>query len=156
MLAGLPIAHRVKAKPCVRSRAPTSRVAWGFFETLRRILAKAKVQSDVAEPLTDASAYRVIFWLSPGASSPSGASPSGASPTREAPARLTWTMVVVLCSPMAVLGLPRIVSRALDDLACAVRDRFGVRVSEIVLFGSYARGGAGEDSDVDVSWWSMR
>jgi predicted nucleotidyltransferase len=51
---------------------------------------------------------------------------------------------------MAVLGLPGIVSGALDELARAVRDRFGERVSEIVLFGSYARGGAGEDSDVDV------
>lgn len=51
---------------------------------------------------------------------------------------------------MAALGLPRIVSRALDELARAVRERFGERVSEIVLFGSYARGGAGEDSDVDV------
>ena len=51
---------------------------------------------------------------------------------------------------MAALGLPRIVSRALDELARAVRERIGERVSEIVLFGSYARGGAGEDSDVDV------
>lgn len=51
---------------------------------------------------------------------------------------------------MAVVGLPPIVSGALDDFARAIRKRFGERVAEIVLFGSYARGEAGEDSDVDV------
>lgn len=46
--------------------------------------------------------------------------------------------------------LPQIVAEALDRLRRAVRDRFGERTSEIVLFGSYARGTAREDSDVDV------
>jgi predicted nucleotidyltransferase len=46
--------------------------------------------------------------------------------------------------------LPTPVASALDRFARAVRDRFGARVFEVVLFGSYARGEATEDSDVDV------
>ena len=42
------------------------------------------------------------------------------------------------------------VSQALQRFAELVRDRFGSRVREIVLFGSHARGQAHEDSDVDV------
>ena len=42
------------------------------------------------------------------------------------------------------------VKTALDAYARALRDRFGARVSEMVLFGSHARGTAHEDSDVDV------
>jgi predicted nucleotidyltransferase len=51
---------------------------------------------------------------------------------------------------MGAVTLPGVVSEALARFARAVRDRFGSRVSEIVLFGSYARGEAHEDSDVDV------
>lgn len=46
--------------------------------------------------------------------------------------------------------MPPIIGDALERFARAVRDRFGARASEIVLFGSYARGSAHEDSDVDV------
>lgn len=51
---------------------------------------------------------------------------------------------------MAAVALPALVSEALARFARAVRERFGSRVSELVLFGSYARGEAHEDSDVDV------
>ena len=51
-------------------------------------------------------------------------------------------------------ALPRlrspIVVAALDRFGKGLRDRFGARVSEIVLFGSRARGEAHEESDVDV------
>lgn len=47
-------------------------------------------------------------------------------------------------------ALPAAVAEALDRFAGAVRERFGDRVREIVLFGSHARGEATEDSDVDV------
>jgi predicted nucleotidyltransferase len=39
---------------------------------------------------------------------------------------------------------------ALDRFASLVRAHFGARVREIKLFGSYARGEAREDSDLDV------
>jgi predicted nucleotidyltransferase len=39
---------------------------------------------------------------------------------------------------------------ALDHYSRALRDRFGARVAELVLFGSHARGTAHEDSDVDL------
>ena len=39
---------------------------------------------------------------------------------------------------------------ALGRLVTALRARFGERLHEVVLFGSYARGDADEDSDVDV------
>ena len=51
---------------------------------------------------------------------------------------------------MASAALPAAVAKALANFSCAVRARFGGRVSEIVLFGSHARGDANEDSDVDV------
>lgn len=51
---------------------------------------------------------------------------------------------------MLPANLPGTVSEALDQLARGVRARFGARAEEIVLFGSYARGTAVEDSDVDV------
>ena len=41
--------------------------------------------------------------------------------------------------------VPSFVTEALSTFARGVRDRFGARVSEIVLFGSYARGEATED-----------
>ena len=49
---------------------------------------------------------------------------------------------------MAV-GLPTIVETTLHAFLAGVRERFGPRVAEIRLFGSYARGDATEDSDVD-------
>lgn len=51
---------------------------------------------------------------------------------------------------MEARSLPAGVSHALDRYARSLRDRFGSRVAEIVLFGSHARGDATEDSDVDV------
>ena len=51
---------------------------------------------------------------------------------------------------LVTISLSPIVAHALDELARKVRERFGDRVSEVVLFGSYARGAAHEDSDVDV------
>jgi predicted nucleotidyltransferase len=47
-------------------------------------------------------------------------------------------------------ALPPAVEAALDRLRGALRERFGARVSELVLFGSHARGDAHEESDVDV------
>lgn len=38
----------------------------------------------------------------------------------------------------------------LRDLETALRSRFGARLRDLQLFGSYARGEASEDSDVDV------
>lgn len=43
-----------------------------------------------------------------------------------------------------------LVETALERFSCALRERFGPRLRELVLFGSYARGEAHEDSDVDV------
>ena len=42
------------------------------------------------------------------------------------------------------------VKEGLGRFTAALRERFGGRVSEVVLFGSQARGDAHEDSDVDV------
>ena len=49
----------------------------------------------------------------------------------------------------AALRLPAIVEATLDAFLAGVRERFGSRVAEIRLFGSYARGDATTDSDVD-------
>jgi predicted nucleotidyltransferase len=46
--------------------------------------------------------------------------------------------------------LTPLISEALARFGAALRDRFGARLSEVVLFGSRARGEAHEDSDVDV------
>jgi uncharacterized protein len=46
--------------------------------------------------------------------------------------------------------LPATVESALGAFRHRVDDRFGARVREVVLFGSYARGEATEESDVDV------
>lgn len=51
-------------------------------------------------------------------------------------------------SPAAV-RLPAMVDATLRAFLTGVRERFGPRVAEIRLFGSYARGDAREDSDVD-------
>ena len=47
-------------------------------------------------------------------------------------------------------AIPPVVSEALARFDRVLRDRFGGRVSEVVLFGSRARGEAHENSDVDV------
>ena len=49
----------------------------------------------------------------------------------------------------AALRLPAIVETTLEAFLAGVRERFGPRVAEIRLFGSYARGEATADSDVD-------
>ena len=51
-------------------------------------------------------------------------------------------------SPAAV-ELPAIVETTLQAFLAGVRERFGPRVAGIRLFGSYARGDATADSDVD-------
>jgi predicted nucleotidyltransferase len=48
-----------------------------------------------------------------------------------------------------VLRVPAIVERTLRAFVQRVRERFGERVVAIRLFGSYARGEAHADSDVD-------
>jgi predicted nucleotidyltransferase len=50
---------------------------------------------------------------------------------------------------LAAVGLPAIVEVTLQAFLAGVRDRFGPRVAGMRLFGSYARGDATEDSDVD-------
>ncbi len=47
-------------------------------------------------------------------------------------------------------ALAPVVKSALVRYSAALRDRFGARVAELVLFGSHARGTAHEDSDVDL------
>ena len=46
--------------------------------------------------------------------------------------------------------LPSSVVQALQHFRVSLDERFGPRVREVRLFGSYARGEANEDSDVDV------
>ena len=48
------------------------------------------------------------------------------------------------------LSLPPRISSAVRDFAARVRTRFGDRVRNLRLFGSYARGDFHIDSDVDV------
>jgi predicted nucleotidyltransferase len=48
------------------------------------------------------------------------------------------------------LSLPAAVAAALDRFRGALGRRFGARLREVILFGSYARGDAHEGSDVDV------
>ena len=47
------------------------------------------------------------------------------------------------------LGVPSLVQRSLDAFVAGLRGRFGPRLRTVRLFGSYARGTATEDSDVD-------
>ena len=49
----------------------------------------------------------------------------------------------------ASVAIPRAVDETLNAFVAGVRDRFGDRVAEIRLFGSYARGEAHAESDVD-------
>jgi predicted nucleotidyltransferase len=46
--------------------------------------------------------------------------------------------------------LTPLISDALARFGAALRERFGARLAEVVLFGSRARDEAHEDSDVDV------
>jgi predicted nucleotidyltransferase len=48
------------------------------------------------------------------------------------------------------MPLPAAEARAVAELVEHVRTRFGARLRELGLFGSFARGEANEDSDVDV------
>jgi predicted nucleotidyltransferase len=47
-------------------------------------------------------------------------------------------------------SLPPLVEQVLDRFAAQLRQRFGPRLLELRLFGSYARGEADERSDLDV------
>jgi predicted nucleotidyltransferase len=49
-----------------------------------------------------------------------------------------------------VAAIPLSLRPALDAYAGRLRRRFGARLRELRLFGSFARGEANEDSDVDV------
>ena len=49
------------------------------------------------------------------------------------------------------MALAPSVRDAVDAFAAGVRAAFGARVREIAVFGSYARGDARPDSDVDVA-----
>lgn len=51
----------------------------------------------------------------------------------------------------AAPSLSGAVARALDDYARELRRRYGEALVELRLFGSFARGEADEDSDVDVA-----
>ena len=46
--------------------------------------------------------------------------------------------------------IPDRVRDAVRDLGCRLRARFGERLRDLRVFGSYARGDWGPDSDVDV------
>jgi hypothetical protein len=46
--------------------------------------------------------------------------------------------------------IPATIRQAVEQLRDALRHSFAHRLREVVLFGSYARGEADEDSDVDV------
>jgi predicted nucleotidyltransferase len=48
------------------------------------------------------------------------------------------------------MSLPPGVQSVLAHFGTAIANRFGSRLRECVLFGSYARGDAHEDSDIDV------
>jgi predicted nucleotidyltransferase len=52
-------------------------------------------------------------------------------------------------SSLAVVRLPAMVEATLDAFLDGIRERFGPRIASIRLFGSYARGEATEESDVD-------
>ncbi len=46
--------------------------------------------------------------------------------------------------------VPLEVQRVMRDFQCRLQRHFGSRLRDVRLFGSYARGAAHEDSDVDV------
>lgn len=49
----------------------------------------------------------------------------------------------------ATVRLPPLVRETLDGFVAGLRRQFGARLLDVRLFGSYARGDAHEDSDVD-------
>ena len=51
---------------------------------------------------------------------------------------------------MTLDHLPLAIRRALQDYAWRLRDALGARLCDIRLFGSWARGTASQESDVDV------
>lgn len=51
---------------------------------------------------------------------------------------------------MSKSKLPQIVQRALEELKQALLDLYGDQLQGLYLYGSYARGTAHKDSDVDV------
>ena len=42
------------------------------------------------------------------------------------------------------------VKQALDEFVSILKDKYGDRIKKVILFGSYARGEADEESDLDV------
>lgn len=54
------------------------------------------------------------------------------------------------CYDVEVVRLSEGVRAALRDLRGRLEERFGARLAGMIVFGSYARGEAGPDSDVDV------
>ena len=52
--------------------------------------------------------------------------------------------------PLLSGDLPKLARQALERYAHALRDHFGARVSDVRIFGSYARGEAHEASDLDI------
>ena len=48
------------------------------------------------------------------------------------------------------VSLPALVQRNVDAFVTGLHDRFGPRLQSVRLFGSYARGTATADSDVDL------
>ncbi len=54
-----------------------------------------------------------------------------------------------MAGTMEPLRLPPVVKENLDAFLTGLRARFGPRLVSVRLFGSYARGEAHEDSDVD-------
>ena len=53
-------------------------------------------------------------------------------------------------SSVVVHTIPSSLRPALEQYAARLRRRFGDRLRSVVLFGSWARGQASEDSDIDV------
>jgi uncharacterized protein len=54
-----------------------------------------------------------------------------------------------MAADRTAVRLPSLVQQSLDAFTAGLRDRFGPRLKAVRLFGSYARGTATEDSDVD-------
>ena len=48
------------------------------------------------------------------------------------------------------MTLPPNIATAVAEVAAGLRARFGSRIQQLVLFGSYARGEARSESDVDI------
>jgi predicted nucleotidyltransferase len=58
-------------------------------------------------------------------------------------------ILTVMSGTAPSVRLPMLVRRTLDAFLAGLRDRFGPRLLDVRLFGSYARGEAHEESDVD-------